>query len=416
MDDSLYDTSWILYSLSSLSTSLRSLLSSSSPTSQSPRTRSSALDKHAEGFHNSLVNRERPRYEDEEEREKLGGLRACTWTRLSVGGEEAAPIPKQKRKRDDPAGDDSTITLEPGLLVSLVYDKTTYKFAIFSPKQSGSSGKRRRVSASTGSSRTVNSEDNVAIILAKASPAVFKAFQAYLMETFAIQDIHTLKLPATFLQSTLANYISSIYTVLSQITSEHQLPLDMKAILGTIKLSISFSAPIAPSLKMLDVEVPSESVLTAFNNMDKGKDDHNSGSRERRQQSLQHTTQNVLGVLNKWIHERTGLKLPISQDERTKDSNSSDHTNAEPTGLDAATPDTKLEPPMRISRVLSAAYAISTEGRLKFALKSAETCDTGSGESNHQDLNPAANVVRTANEALLVAAMAEARRQIREDA
>jgi hypothetical protein len=425
MDDSLYDTSWILYSLPSLSTSLRSLLTSSASTSQSPRTRASVLDRHAEAFHNSLVDRERPRYEDEEEREKLGGLRACTWTRLAAGREVVETIRKQKRKRDDTAGDDnSTITLERGLLVSLVYDKATYKFAIFGPKQDGSSSKRTRLSASTYSSRTVNREGSVAIILAKASPAVFKALQAYLTDTFAIQDIHALKLPPAFLQSTLAKYISSIYTALSQTTSERQLPLDMKAIFGMIKISMSFSAPIAPSLKMLDIEVPSESVLTAFNNIGKGKDNHNSVSWEQRQQLLQDTTtKNVLEVLSNWIHERTGLKLPISQEGQTKDPNSLDHTGAEPTSLNETTADTKPEPPMRISRVLSAAYAISTEGRLKFALKSAETCDAtggggqgGSGDSNHQDPDPAANVVRKANEALLVAAMVEARRQMREDA
>lgn len=413
MDDSLYDTSWILYSIPSLTTSLRALLSSPSSTSQSPRSRSSVLDKHAEAFHNSLVDRDRPRYEDEEEREKLGGLRAVSWTRLeSASRDEASPARKQKRKRDDTTLDNCDKALERGLLVSLVYDKATYKFAIISAQQHGTPNKRTKTSVST-SSRTVNKENNAAIVLAKASPTVFKAFQAYLTETFAIQDMHALKLPPAILTSTLAKYISSIYTVLSQTTSERQLPLDMKAILGMIKLSISFSAPIAPSLKMLDVEVPSESVLVAFRNMETEKDGQDSRGRDRQYEDG--TVKSILGVLSKWVYERTGLKLPLSQGEKSHPT----ATEANNLAPDGATADPlRPEPPMRISRILSAAYAISSEGRLKFSLKSAQTCDNdpagGDGE-NPQHSDSTANIVRKANEALLATAVQEANRQFRED-
>lgn len=432
MDDSLYDTSWVLYSLPSLSTPLYSLLTSPSSTA-------SALDQHAKILHNALIDRQRPRYEDEEEKEKLGGLRACTWARISTSRREDArtqPTRKQKRKRDNTAGDDdNNVNLERGLMVSLVYDKATYKFAIFAAMPKPSSNKRARYSSfKSTASRKVDKESNEGIMLAKASPAAFKAFQSYLSDMFAIQEIHPLKLPPQFLQSTIARYISDLHTGLSRTTSERQLPLDLKAILGMMKISITFSAPIAPSLKMLDVEVPSESVLAAINRTDMAQDDDKTP--EHPQQD--NVTNNVLDVLKQSIYERTGLKLPISQDEEKKsnDSNPTDQTgncgepptppvNDETTAAADDAKKSEAEPPMRISRILTAAFALSSEGRLKLALKAAETCDGGGGNINNaqastpeSDLDSTSdtNVVRRANESLLVAALLETRRQRREDA
>ncbi|KAK5063090.1 hypothetical protein LTR84_005166 [Exophiala bonariae] len=436
MDDSLYDTSWILYTIPSLSTPLNSLLAP--PPSSSQSTTFSALDQHAKILHNSLIDRQRPRYEDEEEKEKLGGLRACTWTRLSGGTRREArtrPIVKQKRKREEMTDDDK-INLEQGLLVSLVYDKTTYKFAIFAAAQPETSTKRPRFSAfRPPAPRTTETKpDNQGIVLAKASPSAFKAFQSYLSDMFAIKEINALKLPPQFLQSTIAKYISTIHTGLSRTTSERQLPLDIKAVLGMMKISISFSAPIAPSLKMLDVEVPSETILAAISRIDPDKRAENHDRHEPEQQ--ENATETVLDVLKQSIYERTGLKLPLSQDEKPKDPDPADQTedNVEPTPADATAipttapattddnkPEPEPEPPMRISRILSAAFAISSEGRLKLALKAAETCDS-EGEGNHDNEdstlqpNSGANVVRVANEALLKAVLLEARRQKREDA
>lgn len=264
---------------------------------------------------------------------------------------------------------------------------------------------------------------------------------------FAIKEIHALKLPPQFLQSTIARYISDLHTGLSRTTSERQLPLDLKAVLGMMKISITFSAPIAPSLKMLDVEVPSESVLAAINRTVLNQDDVDKALEHRRQDNV---TNNVLDVLKQSIYERTGLKLPISQDEEknSNDSNPTDQTDnssAEPptppvndettTAADDAKK-SEVEPPMRISRILTAAFALSSEGRLKLALKAAETCDGGGGGSSSGNTNnPQAstpdpstpgldsdrdsiisdtNVVRRANESLLVAALLETRRQRRE--
>ncbi|KEF57698.1 uncharacterized protein A1O9_05616 [Exophiala aquamarina CBS 119918] len=430
MDDSIYDTSWTLYSIPSPTTSLRALLSSPPSTSQSPRSRSPILEKHAEAFQNSLVDRHRPRYEDEEEREKLGGLRAVSWTRLApTSRDEASPRRKQKRKRNETTLDDSHIALERGLLVSLVYDKATYRFAIISAQQHGTSNKRTKTSASSdsSSSRTADEADSAAIVLAKASPAVFKAFHGYLTSTFAIQDMHALKLPPAFLASTLARYISSIYAVLSQTTSERQLPQDMKAILGTIKLSISFSAPIAPSLKMLDVEVPSESVLVALRDLDTDRDGRDGRERRGRDDP---TAQSILKVLSRWVHERTGISLPLGPDETQRTAPSQSHASStNPNHIDPGNPDPgkssadaahapRSEPPMRVSRILSAAYAISSEGRLKLSLKSAQTCEDGPADGDHGGdfaRDGSWNVVRKANETLLAAAVQEAARQLSED-
>lgn len=434
MEDSLYDTSWTLYSIPSLSTPLHSLLAPQPSASRS--TSFSALDQHAKIFHNSLIDRQRPRYEDEEEKEKLGGLRACTWTRLSVRPRREAgtqPSGKQKRKRGETSDDDNDVNLEQGLLVSLVYDKTTYKFAIFAAAQSETSTKRPRFSAfKSSTSRTEKKVSNQGILLAKASPAAFKAFQSYLSDMFAIKEIDALKLPPEFLQSTIAKYISAIHTGLSRTTTDRQLPLDVKAILGMMKISISFSAPIAPSLKTLDIEVPSETILAAINRIGANKDGENGDSQESEQQENPPNT--VLDVLKQSIYERTGLKLPLSQDVKHQDSNPTDQVEggAEPPATDDATttaptsptdntnPEPEPEPPMRISRILSAAFAISGEGRLKLALKAAETCDgDGGGNLDNDDSitnhDSNANVVRVANEALLIAVLCEARRQSRED-
>jgi len=261
-----------------------------------------------------------------------------------------------------------------------------------------------------------NKPNNTAIVLAKASPTVLKVFQAYLSETFAIQDMHALKLPPTLLTSTLAKYISSIHTVLSRTTSERQLPLDIKAILGMLRLSVSFSAPIAPSLKMLDVEVPSESVLVAFRNLEAEQDSQDSGRQTQVRVAGDTTTQGILEVLSKWIHERTGLKLPLAQNEKSNPTATEPTNNTNPETTTSAT-QPPLEPPMRISRILCAAYAISSEGRLKFSLKAAQTCDNDPSRGDSENTAPdgSSNVVRKANEALLAAALCEANRQLMED-
>lgn len=469
MDNLLYDTSWNLYSISSASVGLRTLLDPSTPANSASD--KETLDKHNNAFRQSL-GRKRPRYEEQEEKDKIGGLRMCTWSRLhpvtsssiSQPDSEARKQPSIRtgQKRKHPAGpdredihDDSTPGSTTGVVISILYDKTTYRFVLLTASSTTElpTTKKARTKQTTRSSprtrtqetQSSDTEKDTILLLAKCNPATFKALTTYLDTTFAVSEtnICPLKIPAHFLQRTLETYMSSTYEELTTTAvrthSRGRAPsssANFKSIFGTLRMTITFGPPVAPKLKSLDVELPSETVLTALNEPRRSFDSDDDNNNNK-----------VTAVVAEWIENRTGLKLPLtssamavahypvssrdddnhgdaekenrrpsSQDQQQHDTSEKETTSTDERTTTTTTTESLAAPPpppppMRLSRIMSAAYALSSEGRLKFSAKAMELCEQDQGDDEDGVIDDQHNMVRKANQTLLQAMLQEAGRQ-----
>ncbi|KAL6247445.1 hypothetical protein RBB50_005791 [Rhinocladiella similis] len=370
MEDAFYDTSWLVHSVRKLTPSVLALLAPTSTDSERSQQKD-ILSTHSKAFAES-ISRDRPRYESEEEKEKLGVLRQCKWTQLGTTAAAETPVQHKagrKRRRDDDAS--SSIH---GILISLIYEKSTYRFIVYTNHIHASKRNRN----ATWSFAPTAPEDQSAILLSKSSPTILKALVSYLSDTFALHDIYSFQLPSKFIQGTLQNYLSSISSSLatsSELTQSKMQDLFIDVI-SSVRLTISFSAPVAPHLKALDVAVAPYAVLKAI------PENGRSNNREH-----------FMDTIANFIWANTGLKLPVDAEYR--------ETGAHVNGF---ADETAKPEPMKISRISSAAYAISCDHRVKFVARAVNAVDDPE--------QPQDNCVRIANRELLVAMLDEVRRQV----
>ncbi|KAJ4525192.1 hypothetical protein HRR83_000866 [Exophiala dermatitidis] len=478
MDNALYDTSWVLYSITHLPASLHAIILDPKLSAGGARAQTEALglSEHAAALHASLAREQedRPHYEEVEEHERLGVLKECTWRLLLSSRAELEHSSVDAHGRNgkrDHHGDTSTGANSQStgnhhghaLMISLVYDRTTYKFVIYTTEktpQSSTSSSRRDLRPEPDSN-----SDPTAILLCKASPSALKAVTTYLADTFslALTDITPLKLSPALIRSTLEQYLGTVSIALGRAAfasasaaeaeqesaaEEHErgperehLQSTFESIVGTLRITISFAPPVAPSLKTLDITVPPRTMGEQYRHVLDGPNQTTNDSRRPQ----------FMDTLATWIRDKTGLNIDpfpstiVNGDDN--DDNDDEGNAAVGNGTSVATanktkknpmrPHTETEteteseasvqeppphqPPMRVSRVSTAAYAISVEGRLKFASKPVELVNGFLGllehGSNAEGVSEARheNFVREANQQLLNAVLAEARRQVRED-
>ncbi|RVX75895.1 hypothetical protein B0A52_00252 [Exophiala mesophila] len=490
MDNLLYDTSWNLYTISSPTTELLALLNPSTPlTNTAVSDNTETLEKHTYAFRQSLA-RKRPRYEEQEEKDKIDSEEMRKKPRQKQQPNSSAKT-GQKRKyggggggllrgdvyhdADDDDDNDSTREFLTGTVINMIYDKTTYRFVLLtttttttSPLDSRSTTKKARTTRLSPRNRigshnqdlqsvtNTNTNTKTILLLAKCNPSTYKSLTTYLDTTFSIPDtcITPLKPSAQFLQYTLETYISSTYKELTRHGYDNddegdsgdkslRTPLrsaNFKSIFGSLHMTISFAPPVAPKLKSLDVELPSETLLIALNekhNQNRRDDSDGDGDGDDDNK----IDRQVTTVVAQWIENRTGLKLPLTQqkamtieenkshddvgkENRTPDFHEEDTAEKQPSKEVVAADETNTTtnsplptvPPMRLSRIMSAAYAISSEGRLKFSAKAMEMCEHDQDNSGHDpdesdDIHDENNLVRRANDTLLREMLREAGRQ-----
>jgi hypothetical protein len=262
-----------------------------------------------------------------------------------------------------------------GLSISLFYEKKTYKFVLFT------SSSTPVIAGTTSKSSTTT------ILLAKSSPSVLKRFFAYLDHTFSISQPSPLKLPSSALQQTLQNYIITVLPLLDSDLATSQQEDALTSILGTVKVTLSFSAPVAPHLKTLDISIPANTVLAMC------KKAHNDKDVDRGPPG-----QYCLDYLACQIHAKTGLKLPLSGNDNDRELRSIESSK---------------ESPIKISRISTASYALSSDSRLKLASKPLDAF--ASSHDRDDDDGNSKRIVSAANLNLLNAVLKEAQRQVRED-
>lgn len=342
MDDVLYDTSLTLYTITEGTKALNALLEADQD----------ALDLKALNLQDHLSHG-RARYEDEEEHEKIGGLRDCTWKLL--------------HHEDQPAH---------GVIVSLLYDKITYRF-IFLAVQ-GNSNKRRK-------DNTVNP---LPLLLIKASTSVTTRFLNFLSIHFQAPVVQALKLPPPHLASTLSSYITSLVAAHRPIAVDYALQAFLQDTIGSVKLTITVtSAEIAKSLRTIDVDIPTETLSQLIR-------DGASDPAQAADSTASPKPERFLANLQHHIHERTGLVLPLTADPESLAAQS---TDAEP----------PPEAPLKLTRISTTAFALSSDpaGRLKLAMRSVQAVEVVPGLDSGRE----GNVVRRANGELLRGLLAAAR-------
>jgi Kinetochore complex Sim4 subunit Fta1 len=328
MDDGLYDTSFTLYTVTDTSLPYRNLLQS----------HQGALHARATRLREHLSCR--PKYEDEEEKEKIGGLRDCTWLAI-----------RNPQRRSGDAD---------GVAVILTYDKAIYKFMLFS-------------NASTARTGTTV---EIPLLLAKASATNARLFVSFLAENFHV-TINPLKLPPDFVSSTISSYVSQLHSAFKSVSDTTSMVSLLKDTMANLKLSVTANigsangADIAQHLRTIDIDVPAETLYQLFD------------SAPSQPQTNGSTQPIFLSSLQHHIHQRTGLILPLL--------------------LKDATADATDEPPLKLSRVASLSFALSTEGRLKFNSRAIEAVEAIPGLESGEN-----NVVRKANAQLLEALVTEA--------
>jgi hypothetical protein len=367
MDETLYDTSWTVYAIPTLTTSISRLIQPHSTSSEAQQEHQIRLSAHADRFRLSL-GKDRPRYEREEEQEQLGGLTRCTWNNLTTRDSSRKGT---KRKRDT---DDAEAGTLHGLKISLFYEKKTYNFILYASPSSVASGQK------------IPNSSTSTVLLAKSSSSVLKRFFSYLDDTFSISQSYPLKIPSSVLQQTLENHVTTITSIFDIGLPEIQRDDAMTSALGTIKVTLSFSAPVAPGLKTLDIAIPANTVLTMCKTACEDRD-------VRRESHGKY----CLEYLANEIHQKTGLKLPLSGVDD---------------GQVLPAIESVKELPIRISRISTASYALSSDSRVKLAAKSVNQVNSGcDNDRDNDDKNPA-NIIRRANQNLLNVVLEEARRQV----
>ena len=303
MDDRIYDTSLTLYTVSDSSLPYRNLLQASQDALNAKATR---LREHLSV---------RPKYEDEEEKEKIGGLRDCTWT--------AYYEPGHRRKDADE------------IVVVLSYDQAIYKFILYSNANNVRPG----------------SKVDLPLLLVKASATVTKRFLSFLSETFHV-TVNPLKLPSDFLAANISTYVSTLYSSFQPVSDTTSMLGLLKDTIGTLKLCISANpgsangADVAQQLRTMDIDVPAETLYQLLT----------SPPPQASARGSKHY--DFLLSLQHHIHQRTGLILPLLPKDGGNDTN---------------------EPPLKLSRVSNTSFALSTEGRLKLSSKAYEALETVPG-------------------------------------
>lgn len=220
-----------------------------------------------------------------------------------------------------------------GLLIELRYQKTIDQLVLLT---------------------TTNSDDqryHIPLLLAKGAQAQIKKMKDWLDFRFDLPPAMSYQLQSDLLCHVCSRYLATGRRICSASDRAMQRNI-LKQMVGTIKITITFSSndspSISPNLKSLDLEVPPDTIEGLI--MDT----------KTRSLSMASLEDGILAQLGTTIREKTGLILPLTGIAYL-DENGEGHTK---------------EPPLRISRLSCAAFAISTEGRLKLASKPIENAET----------------------------------------
>ena len=197
--------------------------------------------------------------EDEDAQKKSGVLQECSCELIGMS--------------DDARG------IATGLLISMTCEKAIHKFVLYGSGPSNSDGGQRSTS------------NILSLFMAKAPAHLVKRMVLFMVDTFDV-SIQPLKLASPLLQSQLQNYIEGLTGHSSGPSASAPSSL-IESVVQDLKVSVTFSTPIAPSLRSVDIALPSASALTMIQSATSGK-------------------ASLLDLLAQHLNHQTGLQLPMA--------------------------------------------------------------------------------------------------------
>ena len=275
--------------------------------------------------------------------EKAGMIQACSWDLLEAADREEGAILL------DDEGRRVTEELGSGIVINLTYDMATYRVILYGPEPSQPSS----------SAASQQPQSILPLLLTKTPIPLTKRIVTFLLDTFDIR-ISPLKLPQLLLHQTLESYLDILYRYTSPLSLARRIAF-LKNALKDVKMTLSFSTPITPHLRTLELDIPAETVCNLIEASISGKTSF---------------------MLEMAVHleHHTGMHLPLPAN---KDTQSDD-----------------IEKLIRISKMVCHAFALSGDGRFKIVEKAHRAAKV-------ENLGHA---VREANEMLLASLLAEAGR------
>lgn len=319
----LYDVSWTLHRLQwpNLSNRPQSLLSNS-------RNRINRARQLQDFLHVDVTGPEAEITFDE----KAGAIRKCDWDLLEAADREQGAVLLDARGR--PVAEEEVGS---GIMVTLTYDAATYSVILCGPAASS------QASSSALSDELHQSPSNLLpLLLTKTPMPLTKRIFTFLLDTFDIL-ISPLKLPASLLDRTLESYIDTLCKHASHLSTARRDGF-LNIVLRDIKITFSFGAPVAPSLRTLDADIPANTVCNLI------------------QESLS-TKTSFMRVLAIHLLQHTGLRLPMLANS----GGVGDGGDGGDDGDDGEA--VRVDQIIRISKIVTQAFAMSGDGRFKLVEK-----------------------------------------------
>ncbi|KKK15854.1 hypothetical protein ARAM_003875 [Aspergillus rambellii] len=180
----------------------------------------------------------------------IGALKSCTWATLSplsdLGGQT-----HQTQREDHQAG----------ILVTLEYENITYKAALLAaPTTSASEPKTKKNKKSNQKKKVESNSTYLPVLLTRLPRSLRESFTGFLSATFDTY-CSLLRLPSKFMCAALETYVGGLSSRAEGNPSSSSALIE--DVIKEMHLTLSFSPPISPALKSLNLSIPQAS-LTAF--------------------------------------------------------------------------------------------------------------------------------------------------------
>lgn len=273
--------------------------------------------------------------------EKAGVIRKCSWELLEAADREegAVLVDSQGRWVGEELGS--------GIVITLAYDVASYTVILLGPAPA-------QPSSSTASDVNI---PTLPLLLTKTPIPLTKRLFTFLLDSFDIR-ISPLKLPQPHLSSTLEAYIRILYKNTTSMSLARRSGF-LTSVLKDIKITLSFGTPVTPHLRTIDVDIPADTVCNLI------------------ETSMSSKT-SFMQVLAAHLEHHTAIQLPLS--------------------LRGTDESGEAEQLVRISKMVSFAFALSSDGRFKIVEKAKSAAE----------VENLATVVREANEMVLASLLAQA--------
>lgn len=264
---------------------------------------------------------------DDDALSKTGALRKCTWETLSGW--------PQLNDEDGEGDNDNPL----GILVVLEYEFTTYKAALLarpermndeedeSHEREGRQGGRRNQDRDTSTTTTTTI---LPLLLTKFPNPLRQIFISFLSANFDTY-CSLLRLPSNFLCAGLETYLNVVTSAESTTRSRYIL----ENVVKEVHLTLSFSQPVAPALRTLNVSIPRETLIQFIYENDNNKNN-----------PLSTGSNSFLTALDTYLEKHVAIKLNL-RDISVKQQQQQQQQH------------------VRLSKIACGGFVLGTEGRLK---------------------------------------------------